>query len=414
MSVLTPASEARPPDPSLRPSYFTNSGRDLRLDILRGYYVFAMIVDHLAGFSLLHFLSGSNRFFTSAAEGFILVSGITAGFVYRRLIGRSGFAAAARKGLNRAFDLYLLAVSLALLVLFTIKVYHLPGAQELDWGRQLRFLINVFTLRQTSTFADVMLLYALLLVLMPLALALLVRGHTVILLAGSGLAWLVYQLWPEQVVFPWAIAGDNYFPFAAWQMLFYGGLAVGYHRDRVSSYVAQRRRTVHLVAGFATAALVALFVVLSLSPDQHAWGPLSSAGQAWIREQLFARTQVAPGRILATVVVFTFFHLSLTRWWRVLQRPLTVLLLPLGQNALYAFTLHVIICLITWVVGTEYGFWLNAVFELVVLGVIWWLARRRFLIPTPRTRLYWRAVPFGIAWLLLIVLLYSAFFATPL
>ena len=49
--------------------------RDLRLDLLRGYAVFAMVIDHVAGASPLYLLSGGNRFSTSAAEGFVFLSG---------------------------------------------------------------------------------------------------------------------------------------------------------------------------------------------------------------------------------------------------------------------------------------------------------------------------------------------------
>ena len=113
----------------MHPPYLTPSGRDLRLDVLRGYCVFAMIVDHVAWLSPLHLLSGGDRFLFGAAEGFILISGLTAGIVYRSLIGRGGFPAAARKAFRRAFSLYLLAIGLTLLVGPVFETLHAPGAQ---------------------------------------------------------------------------------------------------------------------------------------------------------------------------------------------------------------------------------------------------------------------------------------------
>ncbi len=50
------------------------SARSLRIDLLRGYCVFAMVVDHVGGPSILYLLTGGNRFYTSAAEGFIFIS----------------------------------------------------------------------------------------------------------------------------------------------------------------------------------------------------------------------------------------------------------------------------------------------------------------------------------------------------
>src|SRR4051794_8322784 len=56
--------------------------RDLRLDLLRGFAVFAMVVDHIGGVSWFHLLSGGNRFFVSAAEVFVFISGLMVGLIY--------------------------------------------------------------------------------------------------------------------------------------------------------------------------------------------------------------------------------------------------------------------------------------------------------------------------------------------
>ena len=75
--TLVPAgNDARPA--LVLPQYITASGRDLRIDLLRGYFVLAMIIDHVLGVSPLWLITGGNRFFTSAAEGFILTSGLMA------------------------------------------------------------------------------------------------------------------------------------------------------------------------------------------------------------------------------------------------------------------------------------------------------------------------------------------------
>src|ERR1700716_3724342 len=73
-------------DQAQTPGYLAQRGRDLRIDFLRGYLVFAMVVDHVRGPSWLYAVTGGNRFFTSAAEGFIFISGLVAGMVYRRQI----------------------------------------------------------------------------------------------------------------------------------------------------------------------------------------------------------------------------------------------------------------------------------------------------------------------------------------
>src|SRR5919201_4101088 len=95
---------------------YVEGGRDLRIDFLRGLCVIAMIVDHVAGASWLYAITGGNRFYTSAAEGFVFVSGLVAGRAYTRFIDRDGLGYGLGRLLRRAGQLYLLAIGLTLVV----------------------------------------------------------------------------------------------------------------------------------------------------------------------------------------------------------------------------------------------------------------------------------------------------------
>src|SRR5215470_4503850 len=98
-------------------AYVAEDGRDLRIDLLRGMAVLAMIIDHIAGPSRLYLLTGGNRFYTSAAEAFIFLSGLTVGLVYRRVAEQHGLPTAIRRLLHRAWTLYVLAIGLTLVML---------------------------------------------------------------------------------------------------------------------------------------------------------------------------------------------------------------------------------------------------------------------------------------------------------
>ena len=66
----------------------------MRLDLLRGFCVLVMVADHIGGErSWIYVVTGGNRFFTSAAEGFVLISGIVMGTVYLNVIRREGMNA---------------------------------------------------------------------------------------------------------------------------------------------------------------------------------------------------------------------------------------------------------------------------------------------------------------------------------
>jgi len=85
------------------------SRRDLRLNLLRGFAVFAMVADHIGGeSSWLYAVTGGDRFFVSAAEAFVVLSGLTMGIVYTGVFARGGSRAVLAKALRRGYRLYVL------------------------------------------------------------------------------------------------------------------------------------------------------------------------------------------------------------------------------------------------------------------------------------------------------------------
>src|SRR5215831_6223157 len=119
-------------------AYVADDRRDLRIDLLRGLAVLAMVIDHIAGPSKLYLLTGGNRFYTSAAEGFIFLSGLTVGLVYRRVAEREGLPTAMRRMLQRCWVLYILAVGLTLVILPVSESLRLPWAVGIDQGTPLQ------------------------------------------------------------------------------------------------------------------------------------------------------------------------------------------------------------------------------------------------------------------------------------
>src|SRR5438309_616631 len=91
---------------------YLRGSRDLRIDLLRGAAVAAMVIDHVGGDrSWLYALTGGDRFYVSAAEAFVFLAGIVAGTVYGPRAVRHGGAAALRL-LRRAGVIYLWTVLL--------------------------------------------------------------------------------------------------------------------------------------------------------------------------------------------------------------------------------------------------------------------------------------------------------------
>ncbi len=321
--------------------YAAATKRDLRLDLLRGFCLFAMIVDHIAGPSVLHRITGGNRFYVSAAEGFVFISGLLLGMISRTTIARDGFGAVLTKTLRRAANLYLLMVALTLGFNVCAWLLGLPWADPQHLGGPGTFLWSVLALQRAYWLTDILVLYTLLVAAAPLALWLLRRHQTTWLLAGSWLLWLAYQCYPEVLARP--LPATRAFNPAAWQIYFVHALALGYHRERASQLLSPRVRRLLLVASIG--------LLGSLLWLYHAEGAVlgwlfGGDASAWV-QALTAKGEVRPGRLVAAAVVFPFAYLLATYLWRPLHTALGWLLLPLGQRSLYGYTLHLPLILLT-------------------------------------------------------------------
>lgn len=326
------ASEAR------RGWRYTGGKRDLRIDFLRGFAVLAMVSDHLGGDpSWLYNVTGGNRFLFSAAEGFVFISGLVMGIVYCGVIAKQGVGAAMWKAFRRSGSLYMLTVILGFLFVAVSYMTQMPwvaGAHVDDpWSRAIERL----TLHRAFYLTDVLLLYTLLIGLAPIAFLLMARKRTPFLLGGSWLLWALYQQWPDQVDIPWKIEDNSVFHLAAWQVLFFTGLAIGYHRETIATWA--RRIPTLPYFGVLTALCAALIwfqqhhetLLARFAPDGDA---------SVLMDRYFDKADMRIGRLLAFAVFFQFFLLLVTVAWQPLVRALGWFLLPLGQSALLAYSAH--------------------------------------------------------------------------
>jgi enterochelin esterase-like enzyme len=392
-------------------SYRPEGARDLRYDFLRGFAVLAMVVDHIGGPSWLYAITGGNRFYTSAAEGFIFLSGLLVGIVYGRIVQRDGLAVGIRKALERAVVLYLLTVGVTFPLLLVSEMLDLPWATGVFLTDPMAVVIGVLTLHRTYYLIDVMVLYTLLLVLAPGALYLLLQGQTRLLLGLSWALWLAFQIAPDQAEVPWPIAGNYLFHFSAWQVFFFTGMALGYHRHRIARWFPPARQRLLLVlSGLAFAGLLVLYRL-----GDSVWQGLAGKNPALIDPSdllvlLFGKGDVRPGRVLASIVVFGFLFLLTTVAWRPLSRALGWLLLPLGQNALYAYTAHIVIVVLLAMAFQPLGQTdrqvraLNTALQVGAILLIWLLVRYRVFFPSPAHRVRWALVPATLGMVALVVM----------
>lgn len=206
--------------------------RDLTLDLLRGYFLFVIIIDHLQSFpSLFEIFTARGGLWISAAEGFFFISGLLVGRL-RIVEARKDFKLARQKLLKRAWQLYVASVVLTLFFTVWGHLFHYAPSMSLGFNYDPAWLVivKVLTLQYSFGLTDMLPLYILYLLFSIPALWLILKGR----------AWLVALI----SVGIWAVGfsaidpiriSKVYFSDISWQVLFFGGLIVGCYYDKIWS-----------------------------------------------------------------------------------------------------------------------------------------------------------------------------------
>jgi hypothetical protein len=359
--------------------------RDLRVDLLRGFCIFAMVVDHFGGDSWLYALTGGNRFYVSAAEGFIFISGFIMGQAYRVKRDRSGLPAAMGDALRRARTLYLATVALTLIfsALFLYTDITLWTGRDFGLGidSPQEITIAALTLHYTYHGTDILAMYTLLLLAAPLILLVLSMGEWWMVLIPAWLLWLIYQIYPEQAAIPWYIRHAENFPLAAWQVLFVTGNVLGFYREALTAWL-QRFPRVRVFA-------VAVGLAVTLGLIMLAWGAENGFFDLDpnVLDNEFFKVPLRPARIVAFISVAIVAYTCATYLWVPMKRILGWLMLPLGQAALYSYIVHFFLILLVYnlvplladLPGGLPSDILNPLLQMLIVMLLWILVSKRVL-----------------------------------
>ena len=320
----------------------------MRLDAIRGLAVLVMIVDHLGGQqSWLYLLTGHDRFFISAAEPFIFVSGLVMGLVYSRFITERGTFAGVKKALKRAAVLYALTIGVSITSSLLSLQFNLPWAPHWSQGGLGDFILSIITFQRAYYLTDVLLLYTLLVLVAAPILALLARGYRygwLVLTASWGL-WAAWQLSPQPFDFPWQIIDNGIFHFSSWQVLFYSALVIGYYQPALQriggglwakAFRGRTSRRAFLSILLASTGLMIAGSIAAYLWIQNTPGSVDDLAAA----RFFEKASLRAGRLVVFAPFVIFAFTLLTVMWRPIKRALGWLLLPLGRHALAAFILH--------------------------------------------------------------------------
>ncbi|MCF7969789.1 MAG: OpgC domain-containing protein [Methylococcaceae bacterium] len=383
-----------PSDPlSSKFAYLHNHhiGRDLRLDFLRGLIMLVVISVHIEYFSLFSMFAWERIGYVSSAEGFVALSGIVLGIVYKRRLHREGFKSCAIKLWQRSFQLYRinLFIILSIPVLGTIpgiNIYEVSHWQNwslyppvtASWQEILQ---QALLLRIGPHQFQVIGLYVVLMALAPLVLFCLQRQKTLLLIVMS---CLLYGLNHKLHLRITGAGFERGFPSLTWQLLFVNGMAVGYHHEKVLGYLIDRKNKILiLIAGLICLA----FLILNLNKPSvifWPWQTLSLIDPVYLQEIYriwFQKNNLGLGRIINNIALFIVLYYALSHYWLPINKALGWLLIPLGQASLYVFILHVyfIILVSNTPLPGYHNFFINTGIHLATILIIWAMVKYRVL-----------------------------------
>jgi hypothetical protein len=212
----------------------TNSGRDLRFDSLRGLMLICMTVNHLP--SLLKWATDQSLGIFSAAEGFVFLSGLLAGYVYTRRRRRDGPENLLRATRKRANTIWIWQVVAFLGTLVAVRLtglffgFYSFSTPILYYQHPLLGVLLGCTMLYQPGMIDILPLYCAVVVALPWVLGALESGRRNLVLLVSGLLWFGMQFVAPvdgAPLFPIHVGSFNLF---SWQFLFFLGVVIGHER----------------------------------------------------------------------------------------------------------------------------------------------------------------------------------------
>ena len=321
----------------------------------------------------------------SAAEGFVLLSGFTAGLVYSRVARERGAAAMERAFWQRALKVYLVQAA-TLIFLFTVITrvglrIDQPAVKDLVsyyLVHPRRGLWSGLLLLYEPALLDILPMYIFFMLLSPPVLAFGMRHGWVGVMAASAAVWLGAQFGLGEWIYSWTVALTHLelpyhemgaFNTLAWQLLWFGGLWLGASRSDPQA----RPLRVHGVV-VVLAVVLAVWGLLWRHFGEHGQAPFGADVQLNL---LFDKWQLGPLRLLnllALGVVAVRVGPALAR-----RMPRPRVLEAMGAASLPVFGAHLVAVLLTlaWFGDDQMArpWWGDALLLAAVFGALYGVAR---------------------------------------
>jgi hypothetical protein len=375
--------------PEITPAAVPLTGRDPRLDVLRGLSLVMIFINHVPGNPFEGFTS-KNFGFTDAAEVFVTLAGAAAGLAYGTGFRAPPYWPAVARILSRVWTLYLVQILTSMLAIAVVMSgYVFLNEESLLTANNFRpllqkpmeVLIGVPILTHQFGYVNILPMYIALMLMAPLFL-LIAQKHPRILMGGSVALWAVAGQF--HINLPnWPNPGGWFFNPLSWQLIFVLGLLTGLRLKQGKRLLPVWRWLQWASAGYLVLALVwTKSPVVTDTLGHGLWLLQENFGVPQLMTS-FDKTYLTLPRLLHILAMF-YLVSTLPSVRRLCGSPWVAPLALLGRQALPVFATGSVLCFVAQILMSWYhtGFWGTNLVLALGLGIQFALAygRERFRI----------------------------------
>jgi hypothetical protein len=382
-------------------------GRDLRLDLFRGFIILAVVITHIEIGGPYSYITLHATGAITGAEMFVFLSGMVLGMTYPFAIKKFGEWAAAIGAWKRARKQYLVTLGV-ILVVFALsfvpfldtdaittftdrgtgtggvgaegRVYDLyPNAMQLLAYPPPWYAIRQFLLLEMGPWPfNIMGLFVALSLFIPVFMWVIKRGFWWALLIVSWALYVYQALNPD--FRPINSQFESVFPLLTWQVVFTHGLVLGYYRRQIIRALTGRLGKVLIGIGIGG---YALFLVYVWAGNQFGFVPVPFSASMYdqLYNTAYQRVDLQWGRLVDIAFFAIVSYAILTVFWKPIAATIGWLWIPIGQASLYVFVWQVFFALaVASIPGVD---WNNGLIgfatHTVLILLVWYMIRKRFM-----------------------------------
>ncbi|MFN8674470.1 MAG: OpgC domain-containing protein [Candidatus Sericytochromatia bacterium] len=372
--------------------------RDLTIDFLRGLAMFVLIIIHVEIFSFYNFLVWERVGIISGGEGFVILSGLITGIVYKSKLLKEGLKETTKKLFTRAFQIYRVNIFIILSILFisfiglfdtksvmTFIDYSINQEYNLygDMNTPFNIIKKTLLLQVGPHQTQILGLYAVLMLLAPFALYLIAKNLSFLVVIISFGLYFFNQKYNINLT---GCQFENAFPLLTWQVLFFNGMVFGANKEIISKKLDTNIKKVIFYLALSLGLVFFIFAQNNpnpLVPDFTKLHLIDNKTYYEIYNKYFLKNTLGILRLVNYMAFLIVAYNLINKFKDSIYKYLGWFFIPIGQSTLYVFICHVYLVMLASNF-VKFGFYSthlfsNTLVHTTIFILLWIMVKSKFL-----------------------------------